>query len=249
MKVLIVEDETAAMQNLTKILEEVDPTIEIVGNTESVFQTIKWMTSHEDPDLIFMDIHLSDGSAFNIFRAITVETPIVFTTAYDEYAINAFKVNSIDYLLKPICSEDLNNALIKFKKLKKTHKYNTHLSNLISSGNEYAEKILVTTIDELLTIQLNSVSFFYNTNRESIVMLKDNKSYPYSKWLNDIYCSLDKTKFIRANKQFIIAKDSIKKVVLCHDRRLLVILNTNTPEPIYIPKNKVASFKQWMIKN
>ena len=117
MNVLIVEDETAAYENLADIISEVDPHIRIAGNTESVTSTVQWLQSNPLPDLIFMDIHLSDGSAFAIFDKITVETPIVFTTAYDQYAIEAFRVNSIDYLLKPVKVNDIRHALDKYGKL------------------------------------------------------------------------------------------------------------------------------------
>ena len=117
MRVLIVEDETTAQENLREMLHEYDSRIEILGITEGVKQTINWLEKSEHPDLIFMDIHLSDGSAFTIFNMINIQTPIIFTTAYDQYAIDAFKVNSIDYLLKPIKQERLKEALNKFKRL------------------------------------------------------------------------------------------------------------------------------------
>ncbi|MCX2452290.1 DNA-binding response regulator [Pedobacter sp. PLR] len=120
MKILIVEDETAAYESLVEVLKEIDPEIEVLGNTESVNQTINWLKEQPLPDLILMDIHLSDGSAFLIFEHIEVEVPIIFTTAYDEYAIEAFKVNSIDYLLKPIKTIELERALQKFTKLSRT---------------------------------------------------------------------------------------------------------------------------------
>src|SRR4030042_7020669 len=119
MRILIVEDETAAYENLVDILKGIDPSIKIAGYTESISQTIRWLQNNQMPDLILMDIHLSDGSAFSIFNSIKIETPIIFTTAYDEYAIEAFKVNSIDYLLKPVKVEDMNRALDKFRKLTK----------------------------------------------------------------------------------------------------------------------------------
>ena len=120
MKVLIVEDETSSYENLREILREIDPDIEVVGNTESVVQTINWLKTGIAPDLIFMDIHLSDDSAFAIFDKMEVETPIIFTTAYDQYAIEAFKVNSIDYLLKPIKVCEVKHAIDKFKRLSHT---------------------------------------------------------------------------------------------------------------------------------
>ena len=119
MNVLIVEDETAASENLRRILSEMDDSLDVKGVTESVSQTVQWLQTHDAPDLIFMDIHLSDGSAFHIFQMITVETPIIFTTAYDEYALDAFRVNSIDYILKPVDTEALRRAIEKFRKLTK----------------------------------------------------------------------------------------------------------------------------------
>jgi DNA-binding LytR/AlgR family response regulator len=248
MKVLIVEDETAAYDNLVNILNEIDPEIEVLGNTESVKQTVLWLTSKTEPDLILLDIHLSDGSAFNIFSTITVDTPIIFTTAYDDYAINAFKVNSIDYLLKPINVEELKVALEKFKKWGKQDigKYYDNLNRLIAS-DKYAERILVPLNDKLLPISLSDVSFFYTSDNKTTVMLKNGKSYPYARRLDDINNTLDPTTFYRVNKQFIIAKDSIKEIVVWFDNRLLIRLDTDTPETIYVPKNKASEFKKWMV--
>ena len=144
MRVLIVEDETAAYENLVDILGEVSYDIQIAGNTESVTQTIHWLQSNPAPDLIFMDIHLSDGSAFTIFDKMELETPIIFTTAYDRYAIEAFKVNSIDYLLKPVKVEDVKQALDKYKKLTRQDviHYLSKLTQLVPSP-KYKDKLPV----------------------------------------------------------------------------------------------------------
>lgn len=148
MRILIVEDETAAYDNLVDILKKIDPDIQITGYTESVRQTLRWLKTSQMPDLILMDIHLSDGSAFSIFDTLKVEIPIIFITAYDEYAIEAFKVNSIDYLLKPIKEDDLKRALEKFRRL--THhdilKYLTRMTQ-ISSLPKYKDKILIPVRD------------------------------------------------------------------------------------------------------
>ena len=248
MKVLIVEDETMAYENLVKILDEIDPEIEIVGNAESIQQTIKWLTTKAAPDLILLDIHLSDGSAFNIFGSITVETPIIFTTAYDEYAIDAFKVNSIDYLLKPINVDDLRAALDKFKKWGKQDysNYVDHINRLISSGS-YSDRILIPLNDKLLPINLNDVSFFYTTENKTVVTLKTGKSYPYARRLDDIFNTLNPSHFYRANKQFIIAKESVKEITIWFDNRLLIRMETESPEKIYVPKNKAMEFKKWVV--
>lgn len=168
MRVLIVEDETAAYENLVDILGEVSYDIQIVGNTESVTQTIHWLQSNPAPDLIFMDIHLSDGSAFTIFDKMELETPIIFTTAYDRYAIEAFKVNSIDYLLKPVKVEDVKQALDKYKKL--THQdvihYLSKLTQLMPTP-KYKDKLLIPYKDKLLPIGLKEVSCFYTADKNT----------------------------------------------------------------------------------
>jgi DNA-binding LytR/AlgR family response regulator len=250
MKVLIVEDETVAYTNITKIISEIDPEIEIIGNTESIKQTVNRLKDTSNlPDLIFMDIHLSDGSAFNIFNLITVEIPIVFTTAYDEYAIEAFKVNSIDYLLKPIEAREVKRALEKFRRLTKQDisQYLSMLPQLMqASQDKYPEKILITVNDKLIPISLDSVSCFYTTDEKTVVILKGGKNYPYKKTLESISQSLDPKHFLRVNKQHIVSKESIVNITIWFDSRLLITLDTETPERIFVSKNKAAEFKQWM---
>lgn len=250
MKVLIVEDETVAYENLAEILSEIDASIEILGNTESVVQTIEWLQAHPAPDLILMDIHLSDGSAFTVFQNITLETPIIFTTAYDEYAIEAFKVNSVDYLLKPIKADELERALVKFSKWTRTEvvQYLSQMSRLKPQGH-YKDKLLIPAKDKLLPVSLKDVSCFYTTDKNTCVYLKDGICYPYAKTLDQIYMMLDPAEFIRANKQFIISRDSVKNITIWFDSRLLITLDIETPERIYISKNKASEFKAWIVND
>lgn len=248
MKILIVEDETAAYESLVEVLKEIDPNIEVIGNTESVSQTINWLNEHTLPDLILMDIHLSDGSAFLIFEHIDIEIPIIFTTAYDEYAIEAFKVNSIDYLLKPIKTTELERALQKFKKLSRTAivEYVSKVNQLAPTPR-YQNKLLIPHKDQLLPIDLQEVSFFYTTDKNTAVGLMDGNTIPYSKTLEHIFSSLNPANFYRANKQYIIARNAVKKITVWFDSRLLVTLNREIPERIYISKNKAAEFKEWLV--
>lgn len=247
MRVLIVEDETSAYENLKDILLELVPDIEIADNTESVARTVHWLASNPLPDLIFMDIHLSDDSAFTIFDKIEVETPIVFTTAYDQYAIEAFKVNSIDYLLKPVKTTDVKHALEKFEKLNRTDiiGYLSRLTQL-APMKKFKDTILVPHKDKLIPIHLTDVSFFYTADKNTFVHMKDGKCYPYSKTLEQIMSTLNPDDFYRANKQFIIRRDSVTDITIWFDSRLQVTLGINTPERIYISKNKAAEFKSWM---
>jgi two-component system, LytTR family, response regulator LytT len=250
MRILIVEDETAAYENLVDILAEIDPAIQIAGYTESISQTIHWLKTNRVPDLILMDIHLSDGSAFSIFKSIKLETPIIFTTAYDEYAIDAFKVNSIDYLLKPIKVEELRHALEKFKKL--THQdILQYLSQLVNLQPEirYKDKLLIPVKDKLQPVGINEISCFYTTNKNTLLYLKNGKSYLYSKTLEQIEGSLNPKDFIRANKQFIIARKSVMNITIWFDSRLLITLDMEPPERIYVSKNKAAEFKAWIVND
>jgi two-component system, LytTR family, response regulator len=248
MRILIVEDETAAYENLVDILTRLDPDIEIAGNTESIRQTVRWLKTSKAPDLILMDIHLSDGSAFSIFSSINVETPIIFITAYDEYAIEAFKVNSIDYLLKPIREEDLKRALDKFRKLTR-HDLVKYLSQLTQMAQtpKYKDKILVPVKDKLQPVDLSEISCFYTTDKNTKVFLKNGKSYPYSRSLEQIETTLNPADFIRANKQFIISRSSVTNITIWFDSRLLITLDIEPPERIYISKNRAAEFKAWMV--
>jgi DNA-binding LytR/AlgR family response regulator len=247
MKVLIVEDETAAFENLKSILMEIDPSVELLEHTESVVQTIRWLNGHPAPELIFMDIHLSDGSAFNIFPAVTVETPVVFTTAYDEYALDAFKVNSIDYLLKPIEPDEMRRALDKFRRWERRDvpDYLSRLSSL-TPGGRYSGKILIPVNNDLIPVDVRSISCFYGSSGDTRIILKDGRMYRYGKALENIYASLGPQLFFRANKQYIVARDSIRNITIRFDKRLHVTMDTDVPERIYVSKNRAARFKQWL---
>lgn len=250
MNVLIVEDETAAYETLEALFKEIDSTIKIVGVTESVDQTIHWLTNNPEPDLIFLDIQLSDGISFLIFERLTIEIPIIFTTAYNEFAIQAFKQNSIDYLLKPIKQEELENALHKYKRNTQNtaFKYLSRLSPLAPNPN-YINKLLLPYKDQLVPVKISDISYFYNTNKNTQVTLKNGRTYPISKTLEQIYLKLNPKDFYRANKQYIISRSSIENITIWFDNRLYITLDVEVPERMYISKNKAAEFKEWLVKD
>ena len=248
MRVLIVEDETTAFENLSQMLSVADPTLEIVGNTEGVQQTVRWLGSNPKPDLIFMDIHLSDGSAFSIFEMMEIDVPIIFTTAYDQYAIDAFRVNSIDYLLKPVKQERLESALAKLRKLSKndlTH-YIEQMAKL-RPAKKYSEKILMAVKDKLIPITIRDISCVYSSEGETMIYMRDGRTMPYTKTLDQIINTLDPKLFMRANRQYIIARDSVTDITMWFDKRLRISLDVQIPEQIYISKNKASEFKRWII--
>ena len=251
MKVLIIEDETAASEDLIAILHEIDEDIEVLDVLESVKQTVRWLRANPAPDLIFMDIHLSDGSAFTLFQEIEVETPIIFTTAYNQYAIDAFNVNSIDYLLKPIKISDMTRALEKFRRLT-SNDVMAYLQRMVSLGKTHTEgyvsSLLVPVRDKLVPVDVNNVVCIYNTDHKTQIILSDGRNISYGKSLDAIMLSLDPMKFYRANKQYIVSRSYIKDIVIWYDNRLLVNMELELPEPLYVSKNKASEFKNWMTK-
>ena len=249
MRVVIVEDETAASENLIEMLHELEPDLEVLCVLESVQQTVHWLSEHEQPDLFFMDIHLSDASAFTIFDQIEVKVPIVFTTAYDQYAIDAFQVNSIDYLLKPIKMSHLKRALDKYHSFsgEDLRMYMEKMLRLSSSSKVYQSSVLIQQADKIIPLDLRDVSCFYSSEKNIQVYLKDGRTYPFHKSLDQMVECLDPAQFIRANKQYILARDAVKEITIWFDSRLLVSLKITVPEPIYVSKNKASEFKRWLL--
>ena len=253
MKVLIIEDETAASENLIAMLQEIDSEIEVLKVLESVQQTVRWLSGNPAPDLIFMDIHLSDGSAFTLFQEMEVTVPIVFTTAYDQYALDAFKVNSVDYLLKPIKTSELERALNKFRRWTQNDVMD-YLQRMMkmrpsSLSTNYTTSLLVPMKDRLVPVSMNDVACIYSTERKTQIHLKSGQIVLYNRSLDSIIMGLDPTRFFRANKQYIVARDSVEEMVVWYDSRLLVRLPIELPEPLFVSKNKAAEFKNWMTTN
>lgn len=252
MRVLIIEDETAASENLIAMLQELDSEIEVLKVLESVQQTVRWLSNNPAPDLIFMDIHLSDGSAFTLFQEMEVTVPIVFTTAYDQYALDAFAVNSVDYLLKPIKTSELARALDKFKRWTRSDVLD-YLQRMMkmspSNTTDHITSILVPVKDKLVPVSMDDVACIYSSDRKTQIYLKSGEMMLYNRSLDSIIASLDSSKFFRANKQYIVARDCVKEIVVWFDSRLLVKMPIELPEPLFVSKNKAAEFKSWMTTN
>ena len=253
MKALIIEDEIVAAQNLQRLIQETNPDIEIMSVLKSVEESIECLSSDTLPDLIFMDIHLSDGSAFSIFNNVKIDCPIIFTTAYDQYALNAFEVNSIDYLLKPVNKKDLERAITKYK--------NFNLSNKISNDtlkelfdmikgkkSEYKSRFLIPYKDKFLSLDVVDIAFIYSENKMARIVSVKNQSYQINISLEEMSKQLNPDLFYRANRQFIISRSSVKDIVTWFDSKLAVNLHVETPEKIVISRAKVQEFKTWFTK-
>lgn len=247
MKVLIIEDEAAAYTNIKNLLSKADSRIEIVDHFDTVVDSVTWLRSNPMPDLIFMDIQLADGSSFNIFDCVTVEAPIIFTTAYDQYAVKAFEVNSIDYLLKPITSEAVQKALDKYKRLNPASiQQNIKQIDEMIWNKEYIKRVLIPFKDKLLPVKTETIGYFYNTNGESSVITRDGQSYRIGKSLDSLMVKLDPACFFRVNRQFILSKEVIESITIWFDSRLKVHVNLPTDEPVFVAKNRAAEFKEWL---
>jgi two-component system LytT family response regulator len=248
MKALIIEDEILASKHLLQVLDEVGD-VSVIEVLESITETIEWFRKNQQPDIVFMDIHLADGSAFEVFRHINISCPIVFTTAYDEYALKAFKVNSIDYLLKPIEAGEVQNALKKLKELSISESSKTALNNLINSygrTSKYKKHFLIPSKgDKLIPVQTIDLACFYIDAGIVKAFSIDGKTYKFDFTLDELAEMLDPELFFRANRQYIISRTSIKDIDIWFNSRLSVNLKIGVPEKILISKARITEFKKW----
>lgn len=246
MRAVIIEDETAAARNLCALLATKHPEIEVIATLESVAESVEWFSSNPSPDLVFMDIHLADGNAFRIFDSVEISSPIIFTTAYDQYALEAFRVNSIDYILKPIKESDLERAVAKYTTL--TSSQRTDLKQRIEQMSQASRSktMLVRFKDRLIPIAEKEIAFFHTSNEQVRLTTLDDKSYTVEGSLESIYGEFGGSEFFRANRQFIIARSAIKDISVWFGSRLAVNLTVKTPERIIISKARVPEFKGWL---
>jgi DNA-binding LytR/AlgR family response regulator len=248
MKALIIEDEILASKHLKQVLDEVGD-FEIITVLESIKETVKWFEKNPLPDILFMDIHLSDGSAFEIFKLVKITCPIIFTTAYDEYALRAFKVNSIDYLLKPIEVNDVREALKKLKELSNSESVQIAINNLISNfkkGSKYKTHFLIPVKgDKLIPVQTNDLACFYVDAGIIKALTFEGRSFSVDFTLDELTELLDPELFFRANRQFIISRKAVKDIDLWFNSRLSVNLNVSVPEKIVISRGRIPEFKTW----
>ena len=246
MKALLIEDETAAARNLAAVLREVAPGVQIVATLESVAESIEWLRSNPQPDLLFMDIHLADGDSFRIFGAVEVTAPVIFTTAYDRYALEAFKVSSIDYLLKPINADDVRRALEKLRRLTSGERldYGSRVRSLAAQRQE--EVFLVRVRDRIIPLQRDRIAYCYTSNEKVTACDFDGETYPLDKTLEALQALLPERDFFRANRQFIVARRAVKEIAVWFGSRLTLHLTVNTPERIVISKARVPEFKAWL---
>lgn len=258
MKILIVEDEELAVKKLQKTLLSVDETAEVVGVTDSIKGTVEWLQFNQSPDLILMDIELADGQSFEIFNLMPVKTPVIFTTSYDEYALKAFKVNSIDYLLKPIQKEELQAALDKFKQVTAAAaseaKPDVNIGNLIKElqeklqPKEYRKRFLVKQAQKLVSIDVGDIAYFYSDGRLNFFKTCDNKKYVVDYTMDELEDMLDPDRYFRTSRSFYVSVNCIDQIHDYFGNRLLLHLSPAVDKEVLVSREKVMDFKRWMGK-
>lgn len=252
MKVVIVEDENAAVRNLVALLQEVKPEVVIEATLDSISAVLDWFAIHPMPQLLFMDIHLADGSAFEIFDHVDITCPIIFTTAYDEYALRAFKVNSVDYLLKPIGKSDVEKA---FHKLEHLHPSGgempdgslLQLIHSLKRQESYKTHFLIPLKgDKLLPISVDMILLFYIQDCRVKAVLADGNEYVFPQTLDEVAECVNPSLFFRVNRQFLISREAIKDIDLWFNNRLSINLRCRvTDEKVLVSKARVQEFKEW----
>jgi two-component system LytT family response regulator len=249
MKVIIIEDEKPAAEKLNKALLKIDPLIEVIAMLNSVQGSVLWFEKNAMPDLVFMDIELTDGLSFRIFDRVSISCPIIFTTAYDEYWQEAFEHNSIEYLLKPIRQEKLETALAKYEKLK--NHFSQNLKQLLQikeggSANGYKKRFLVKRGSDYVSIRSEDIAYFYAAHKLVCMVDNRNQKFILDQSLAEIEKQLDPAQFYRANRKFLVSMNSIKRMKSFPKSKLQLELEPAINEEIIISQENVAGFKEWI---
>ena len=250
MKAIIIEDEEFAAIRLEKMIKECDSTIDIVAKLQSVKESVTWLKSNPNPDLIFLDIQLEDDLSFSIFDQVNVRSQIIFTTAFDEYAIKAFKLKSIDYLLKPVSQEELNLAISKFKNWNSERNVTINpeeLRNLIIQQKvTYRERFSVTVGEKLKTISVDDIAYFFSTSGITFAVMNTKNQYSIDLSLDTIKEQLNPSEFFRINRQYLVKLSAIKNVHVFPKSRLKLELDPPAADEIFVTVEKVPEFKKWI---
>ena len=252
MNVLIVEDELLMAKQLTKMVQQLEPDAQIMAVSQSVEETCTWLRHHPSPDLIFMDIELGDGQSFKIFEAVTVSSPVIFTTAYDEFAIKAFKVNSVDYLLKPIKEEELRGALTKFHRSNPGSATMVNIQQLLDAVEamhgpaHLRNRFLVKIGQRFSTIYAHEVAYLVSVNGHTFLHTHDNQKYILDHKLDELERSLSPKEFFRANRQYIISPRSVVAVHSWINQKLRVSIQPAGHEDVIVSRDKAGTFKIWL---
>ncbi|MCE1188579.1 MAG: LytTR family DNA-binding domain-containing protein [Ignavibacteria bacterium] len=251
-RTVIIEDEKSNANRLIRLLGQLRPDYIVLSVLESIEDTISWVVNNPPPDVFFMDVQLSDGLCFEIFQKVEIEVPIIFTTAFDEFAINAFKVNSVDYLLKPLDRVDLESALLKFEKLHLSPAQNqlTELGNFLKSlrgeKNSFKNRFLVKHKNAQISISTDETAYFMLKSSLLYLFTFDKRKYLLESYLEDLEKTLNPDQFFRINRQCIVQVNSVKMILEYPGSRLKLLLEPPFEQDVIVSREKVSQFKAWM---
>jgi len=252
MRVLIIEDEPLAASRLKTLLNQHDPAMQIVDVLDSISASIKWFKTNDPPQLIFMDIQLADGLSFEIFEMIDVKSPVIFTTAYDEYALKAFKVNSIDYILKPVDKEELQLAVKKFKTLthdrqESGHKISDNISKVVELlSRKYKERFVIKVGEHLRTIEVKDIHYFFSADKATFCHTHDNRNHVLDFTLDQLEEMVDPSLYFRINRKYLVSTKAIKDIISYTNSRLKLILEGAKDEDCIVARERVQDFRNWL---
>ena len=253
MQVLIIEDEKPAARHLTTLLRQCDPAIVVIDQIDTVKKAIHRFEHHDAPDLVFMDIQLADGLSFAIFEQTTVTSPIIFTTAYDQYAIQAFKVNSVDYLLKPIGAEELAQAIDKFKQFHRlvpaapSATAMTHIQQAISMlTKQYKNRFVVKVGEHIKAISTSEVLYFVSQEKTTYLQTQPGRRFIIDYSLEQVEAMIDPNRFFRISRRYIVSFESIADIITYSSSRLKLVLEHSDDSSVLVSRERVADFRQWL---
>ena len=250
MKVLIIEDEPQAARRLESLLRSLLPEAEIIPAVDSVKRAVEWLKSNPHPDLILMDIQLADGISFRIFDEVKVDSSVIFTTAYEEYALKAFKVNSIDYILKPYDEEELRRALDKFNRLSRPA-YGPEWARQVEAAMQmltrrYKERFVIRIGDRLRTVETEDFLFFFSQDKATFGQTSEGRKYVLDFTLDQLEGTLNPARFFRINRKYIIGLKAMEEVSSYSNSRLLIKLKGSEAEDVIVARERVEMFKAWL---
>ena len=247
MNVLLIEDEEAAARRLTKMVQEALPGANILECLDSIEQSLNWLINNPPPDLILMDIHLADGSSFEIFQHIKIQSPVVFITAFDQYALQAFKVNAVDYLLKPVKREELDQALERIGRWKKMEGMGSYdrLAKTMQQGG-WNKRFLIRLGQNFRVVELKEAAYFYTQNKITFLISHNGKRFPLEYSMEKLEEMLPLEQFFRINRQFIIGLESIKDMYSVSKSRVKLRLEPSTDLDTIVSTERSPHFKKWL---
>jgi DNA-binding LytR/AlgR family response regulator len=253
MKIVLIEDEPQAAERLEHLIRQIQPDVEVSVRLDSIKKSVEWFGKKIPVDLIFMDIQLADGLSFEIFNQVDVSAPLIFTTAYNEYALKAFKVNSIDYILKPVDQDELSAAFKKFQTLTAQPKSHEKVMESISFAmsmltKKYKERFVIKVGEHLKSVEVKDALFFFSLEKVTFIQTVDGRKHILDFTLDQMEGLLDPAKFFRINRKYIVAVDAIQDMISHSNSRIKLILKTSDDKDVIVARERVQEFKDWLDK-